>query len=129
MVGELFIDEITLDLAEDIVSNKILWGKNIEKPRFYIHLENPTVDVFRKSSMTLKLTQDGISFLKFFCTNKTIDQFLNLNNKSVNIIFELEVNEYNGEKSPQGNIIEYEIEENNILKNEENEFDWDSIFI
>ena len=32
-------------------------------------------------------------------------------------------------KNPQGNIIEYEIEENTILKNEENEFDWESIFV
>ena len=47
VVGELTIDEIILDLAEDIVSHKILWGKNIEKPQFYIHLNNPTVDIFK----------------------------------------------------------------------------------
>lgn len=129
VAGELFIDEITLDLAEDIVSNKILWGKNIEKPQFYIHLNNPTVDIFKKSTTTIKLTQNGISFIKFFCNEDTVKDFENLNGKSVNLIFEIDINEYNGIKNPQGNIIEYEIEENNILKNEENEFDWESIFI
>ena len=129
VVGELTIDEIILDLAEDIVSHKILWGKNIEKPQFYIHLNNPTVDIFKKSTTTIKLTQNGISFIKFFCNEDTVKQFENLNGKSVNLIFEIDINEYNGIKNPQGNIIEYEIEENNILKNEENEFDWESIFV
>ena len=58
-----------------------------------------------------------------------INQFENLNGKSVNLIFEIDINEYNGIRNPQCNIIEYEIEENNILKNEENEFDWESIFV
>ena len=129
VVGELNIDEITLDLAEDIVSHKILWGKNIEKPQFYIHLNNPTVDIFKKSTTTIKLTQNGISFIKFFCNEDTVKQFENLNGKSVNLIFEIDINEYNGIKNPQCNIVEYEIEENNILKNEENEFDWESIFV
>ena len=129
VVGELTIDEITLDLAEDIVSHKILWGKNIEKPQFYIHLNNPTVDIFKKSTTTIKVTQNGISFIKFFCSEDMIKEFENLNGKSVNVIFEIDVNEYNGNKNPQCNIIEYEIEENNILKNEENEFDWESIFV
>lgn len=131
ITGELEIFDITLDLAQDIVDHKILWGKNIEKPQFYIHLENPSVDIFKKSTNTLKLTQNGISFIKFFCSEDTVKEFENLNNKSVNIIFEIDINEYNGNKNPQGNIIEYEIEENNILKNEEkeNEFDWENIFV
>ena len=129
VTGELDIFDITLDLAEDIVNHKILWGKNIGKPQFYIHLDNPSVDIFKKSTTTIKLTQNGISFIKFFCSEDMIKEFENLNGKSVNVIFEIDVNEYNGNKNPQCNIIEYEIEENNILKNEENEFDWESIFV
>ena len=128
VVDELSIDDITLDLAQDISDYKILWGKNVEKPRFYIHLENPSVDIFRKSMTTIKLTENGISFIKFFCSDEMVKEFENLNNKAVNIIFEIEVNEYNDIKSPQCNIIEYEIEENPIFKNEE-EFDWDKIFV
>lgn len=126
---ELNVKDITLDLAQDIVDNKMLWGKNVEKPKFYAHLENPTVDMFRKTTTTIKLTQDNIAFIKFFCSEKMVEEFQNLNNKSVNVIFELDVNEYNGVKSPQCNIIEYEIVENNILKNEKEEFDWDRIFV
>jgi len=129
VVGELNIKDIDLDFAKLINENKMLWGKNIEKPKFYIHLENPTVNIFKKSTNTLKLTQNGIDFMKFFCSNETINEFENLNNQSVNIIFEIEINEYNGNVSAQGNILEYEIEKNNILKNEENEFDWNSIFV
>ena len=129
ITGELDISDITLDLAENIIGHKILWGKNIEKPQFYIHLNNPSVDIFKKSTTTIKLTQNGISFIKFFCSEDTVKEFENLDNKAVNIIFEIDINEYNGVKNPQCNIIEYEIEKNNILKNEENEFDWESIFI
>ena len=125
---ELNIEDITLNLAQEIVDNKMLWGKNVEKPKFYIHLENPTVDIFRKTTTTIKLTQNNISFIKFFCQEKMVEEFENLNNKSVNVIFEIDINEYNGIKSPQCNIIEYEIVENDILKNEE-KFDWDRIFI
>ena len=128
VAGELTLKDITLNLAQEIIDNKILWGKNIEKPQFYISLDNPNVDIFKKSTTTIKLTKDGISFIKFFCSEEMIDQFQNLNNKVVNLIFEIDVNVYNGVMSPQCNIVEYEIEEkNNILKNEE-EFDWDSIF-
>lgn len=128
VAGELSLNQITLNLAKDIINNKILWGKNIEKPQFYITLDNPIVNIFKKNMTTIKLTQDGINFIKFFCSNDMIEQFENLNNKIVNLIFEIDVNVYNGVESPQCNIVEYEIKEkNDILKNEEN-FDWDSIF-
>lgn len=128
VAGELSLNQITLNLAKDIINNKTLWGKNIEKPQFYITLDNPIVNIFKKNTTTIKLTQDGISFIKFFCSNDMIEQFENFNNKIVNLIFEIDINVYNGVESPQCNIVEYEIKEkNDILKNEEN-FDWDNIF-
>lgn len=128
VAGELSLNQITLNLAKDIINNKTLWGKNIEKPQFYITLNNPIVNIFKKNTTTIKLTQNGINFIKFFCSNDMIEQFENLNNKIVNLIFEIDINVYNGVESPQCNIVEYEIKEkNDILKNEEN-FDWDSIF-
>ena len=128
VAGELSLNQITLNLAKDIINNKTLWGKNVEKPQFYITLDNPIVNIFKKNTTTIKLTQNGINFIKFFCSNDMIEQFENLNNKIVNLIFEIDVNVYNGVESPQCNIIEYEIKEkNDILKNEGN-FDWDSIF-
>ena len=128
VAGELSLNQITLNLAKDIINNKALWGKNIEKPQFYISLDNPIVNIFKKNTTTIKLTQNGINFIKFFCSNDMVEQFENLNNKIVNLIFEIDINVYNGIESPQCNIVEYEIKEkNDILKNEEN-FDWDSIF-
>lgn len=128
VAGELSLNQITLNLAKDIINNKTLWGKNIEKPQFYITLDNPIVNIFKKNMTTIKLTQDGINFIKFFCSNDMIEQFENLNNKIVNLIFEIDVNVYNGVETPQCNIVEYEIKEkNDILKNEE-DFDWDNIF-
>lgn len=128
VAGELSLNQITLNLAKDIINNKTLWGKNIEKPQFYISLDNPIVNIFKKNTTTIKLTQNGINFIKFFCSNDMVEQFENLNNKIVNLIFEIDINVYNGVESPQCNIVEYEVKEkNDILKNEEN-FDWDSIF-
>ena len=128
VAGELSLNQITLNLAKDIINNKTLWGKNIEKPQFYITLDNPIVNIFKKNTTTIKLTQNGINFIKFFCSNDMIEQFENLNNKIVNLIFEIDINVYNGVESPQCNIVEYEIKEkNDILKNDE-DFDWDNIF-
>ena len=105
IVGELTINDITLNLAKEIIDNKILWGKNIEKPQFYISLDNPNVDIFKKSTTTIKLTKNGIGFIKFFCSEEMIDQFQNLNNKVVNLIFEIDVNVYNGVISSKCNIV------------------------
>ena len=125
VAAELSLKDITLNLAKEIVDNKMLWGKNIEKPQFYIRLDNPTVDMFKKSTTTIKLSKDGINFIKFFCSEEMVNEFENFDG-NVELIFELDVNEYNGTQSPQGNIIAWEI----IPKEESNnDFDWDSIFV
>lgn len=126
VAGELNPEEISLDFAQKIEDNKILWGKGLENPKFYVHLENPSVDIFKKSMTTVKLTQNNAEFIKFFATEDMENQFSNLSGRAVNLIIELKTNEYNGVKTPQGNIIEWEIVDK---KEEKEEFDWDSIFV
>ena len=119
--------DITLPLCQSIKDNEVLWGNDITKPLFYTRLEHPEVYVYRKSTTTLKLVQDGISFIKFFCDDDTIKHFENKQNLIVDIIFELDINEYNGMASPQANIVKYEIQEAQNESNNE-QFNWDEIF-
>ena len=119
--------DITLKLCEDIKNYNVLWGNNIAKPLFHTRLQYPEVYMYRKTTTTLKLVQDGISFIKFFCDDDTIKQFENKQNLIVDIIFELDINEYNGVASPQANIVKYEIQEEQNESNNE-QFNWDEIF-
>lgn len=125
--ADISTKDITLKLCEDIKNYNVLWGNNIAKPLFYTRLQCPEVYVYRKTTTTLKLVQDGISFMKFFCDDDTIKQFENKQNLIVDIIFELDINEYNGVASPQANIVKYEIQEEQNESNNE-QFNWDEIF-
>lgn len=120
--------DITLKLCEDIQKYNVIWGNDIPKPLFYTRLEHPEVNIYRKSTTTLKLFKHGVSFIKFFCDQKTIDEFENCNNLVVDVIFELDINEYNGEVMPQANIIKWELV-NNEQTQPQSQFNWDEIFI
>lgn len=121
--------DISLNLCDIISQNKILWGKGIENPTFYISFDinRENVYVFNKTTTTLKLDLQGLSCLKFFASENDIKEFMQYDNFHVNLVVgNLSINEYNGYKTPQCEIIDYEIIKNDILKNgKEN---WEDLF-
>nr|DAH41307.1 MAG TPA: single-stranded-DNA-specific exonuclease RecJ [Caudoviricetes sp.] len=117
-------NNITRNLANVCVENNILWGKDINKPLFHCILTTPQIYVYRNRSITVKLVQDGIEFIKFFVSNEEVSQFESAQGKSIEVVVSLGFNDYNGQIKPQAIIERYEI----IDKPKENEIDWSEYF-
>lgn len=115
--------DITLRLCEEIAKYSSLWGKDIAEPLFHIVLENPSIFIFRKATNTLRLEQNGVSFIKFRLPDQECRRFENLSDKTVELICRVQINEYNDQKVPQAIIEEYE-----IVDKPKEEFDFDKIF-
>lgn len=104
--------DITLDICQVISEWKQLWGKGIEAPTFAIEttLTKDKVFVFEKSSKTLKLDLGNVGCLKFFATDNDIEAFRKYDKFNVQLIVgDLDINEYEGVKTPQAMIKDYEI--------------------
>lgn len=121
-------NQITLPLCHACSDDMVLWGASdgnkIVQPKFYLEFETSpsNVQVFVKKTTTVKITKDGISFLKFQCDDETA-QLLQRERCKVAMIVTLGVNEWNGVESPQAIIDTWEIE-----KIEEDGFNFDDLF-
>lgn len=106
-------EKITTRLCNMCQKNNKLWAKGLEKPLFYLKVKINSKDVvfFKKKTNTMKFVVDDVAFLKFRVNQEIID----LIEENPNSIFEiemlvnLEVNEWNNTFSPQGIIDELEI--------------------
>ena len=116
-------NNITRNLANVCVENNILWGQGVPKPLFYLSLSSPQIYIYRNRSTTVKLVQDGIEFIKFFVSNEEASQFESAQDKSIEVVVSLGLNEYNGQIKPQAIIERYE-----IIDKKENEYDWSEYF-
>lgn len=120
----LDVADITLDLCEQIEQYGHLWGKNLDCPRFFTELTippNATV-LCGKAGNTFRFPP----FIKFGCTEDEIATFGTNSPKHIQVICELSVNEYDGNRYPQAKIIDWEIEDMDDLA--EPVFDWDAVF-
>lgn len=121
-------NQIILPLCHACSDDMVLWGASdgnkIVQPKFYLEFETSpsNVQVFVKKTITVKITKDGVSFLKFQCDDKTA-QLLQRERCKVAMIVTLDVNEWNGVESPQAIIDTWEIE-----KIEEDGFNFDDLF-
>ena len=121
-------NQIALPLCHACSDDMVLWGASdgnkIVQPKFYLEFETSpsNVQVFVKKTTTVKITKDGVSFLKFQCDDKTA-QLLQRERCKVAMIVTLGVNEWNGVESPQAIIDTWEIE-----KIEEDGFNFDDLF-
>lgn len=127
VVGELKPSQITIDLCQSVLENKILWGHGVPEPLFYfkIQIDSFNVHVFQKRTTTIRLDVDGISFIKFFATQDDIDKLSQETDYVIEMVCKLGINEYNDFTSPQCVIEQYEIVEE---VNNANEFNWEDLF-
>ena len=124
MQSVLDVADITLDLCEQIEQYGHLWGKNLDCPRFFTELTipaNATV-LCGKAGNTFRFPP----FIKFGCTEDEVATFGTNSPKHVQVICELSVNEYDGNRYPQAKIVDWEIED--IDEPTEPIFDWDAVF-
>ena len=115
---------ITLELCEQIEQYGHLWGKNLDCPRFFTELTIPanTTVLCGKAGNTFRFPP----FIKFGCNDEEIAKFGTNTKKNVQVIYELSVNEYGGNRYPQAKVVDWEIED--MDEPVEPVFDWDSIF-
>ena len=124
VAAQIAPNNITHNLANLCVENNILWGQGVPKPLFHLTLSSPQIYIYRNRSTTVKLIQDDVEFIKFFVSNEEASQFESAQDKSVEVVVSLGLNEYNGQIKPQAIIERYEI----IDKPKENEVDWSEYF-
>jgi len=124
VAGEISPKNITRKLCEDIQDNKILWGKGLPNPQFYVKMDvnSSQVQIFKKNTNTIKLTINDVDFIKFFADDKDITNF-SKPDFTIEMIVELSTNEWNGVVSPQAIIKDYE-----IVEDEDKDLDWEDLF-
>lgn len=135
VTAEINPHNIDIPLCKACQDNMMLWsgsdGGKIPQPKFYVKLDitPDDVTVFTKKTNTVKVVKDGVSFIKFSVPQSIVDDLKNGDN-ILEMIVSLEVNEWNGNFTPQANIEEWEItpreKKEEFIDN--SEFDWDEVF-
>lgn len=108
-------------------SNKKLWGHGLEMPTFYFsfNLSKSDISKMGRTGKTIKFVKDGVDFLKFFCTEQAIEEFMETDNYKCEVICTLEPNEWQGVYTPTAVIGDYEI---TPIDEPSNDINWDDIF-
>ena len=135
VTAEINPNDINISLCKACQDNMMLWsgsdGGKIPQPKFYVKLDitPDDVTVFAKKTNTVKVVKDGVSFIKFSVPQSIVDDLKNGDN-ILEMIVSLEVNEWDGNFTPQANIEEWEItpkeKKEEFIDN--SEFDWDEVF-
>lgn len=104
--ADLMSPEPILTLA----SHNNLWGQNLSRPKIVV--ENITITEdnlqFLKGN-TMKISYNGIDYLKFKATDTEIEYFKSTPLVNITIVGECEINNWNGNISPQIYITDYEV--------------------
>lgn len=122
---ELKVDEITTPLCKEIESNEILWGTGVPKPMFYVSAKtnNANAQVFRKKTNTVKLAIDDVDFMLFQASDEDIELLTKTPEYNIEMLFELQTNEWNGVVSPQAMVKKFEVK-----PIEHEEINWEDLF-
>lgn len=122
VAAELTTDDITLDLCEQLDRYDYLWCNDLIKPQFYVKFDIQPGEqcLCGKAGNTFKYG----TYLKFRCNEDEVGQLSANEQKTIEAIVELAVNEYNGVRYPQARIVDWEI----ATKASNPILDFDSIF-
>lgn len=104
-------EEDISNLIFDIGNHKDLWGQGMAEPLIAIDaipIEDYNVQVMGANQDTLKITYNGVSYLKFHA-EELIEDITSSNNRQLNIVGRANINEWCGEKTAQIFIDSYEI--------------------
>lgn len=105
--------QINNQLCKACESNNELWGQGLREPTFYINAEidKNMVQVFEKKTTTIKITIDNVAFLLFMAKQEDVDTLTQKGRKNLSCIVTLSTNTWNDITSPQGKIVQYEVED------------------
>lgn len=107
------------DLAElifDLDGNRFIWSHKNFEPLIYVkdlYVESSDIQIMGKNKDTVKIFKNGISYMKFFAKDM-IEELSKYNKLKLEIVGKANINEWNGNFSPQVFIESYEIKEDNL---------------
>ena len=109
-------NRVPTDIFEEFVGHKDIWGKELDKPRFYIYnvkVKCKDIKLMGKKEDTIKVSLDDYEIMFFKLTSSQIEQFKIGSKKEINInlIGNVDVNEWRGKKTNQILVEDFEIEE------------------
>lgn len=119
MVDFEFTQNELNDLTEmvfDLEEMMNIWGKGVEEPRIAVKNLQFTIDqvtVMGKTKDTTKVAVNGISFIKFK-DDKFTDLMTKYDFATITLVGRIQVNEWNGRKTPQVIIEDYVIEDDRL---------------
>ena len=115
-VDKEYIDEplSVLDIMT-VDSMKPYWSNGFEEPKFFIKLSNvrsTDINLIGANKNTIKISYDGISYVKFKCDENEIKELLQEGLKTVEVIGSFNINCWNGRQFPQVIVEDFEITSN-----------------
>lgn len=119
-------ENLNVNLMKSIADNKILWGKGVDAPTFYLrcNVSKDNVFVYEKNTTTIKVQLGDLACLKFFSTPRDVEAFREHDMFEIEMVVgDCGVNEWEGNVTPQCVIMDYEIH-----GVEDNEEDWEELF-
>lgn len=136
VAAQLSPKQITTKLCKQCVDNTIYYscsgGAGVTIPQFYVKctINKDDIAIFEKKTTTIKITKDGVSFLKFFASPNDVEQLQKYNRFIIEMIVKLNVNEWNGTVYPQGEIVDFEVTNGSdfIASGDKNDNDWELDF-
>lgn len=106
-------DELEVVLVLDMAMTKPYYAHGIDEMKVVVNdieIEPEDVDVIGKTGNVIKFGVNGVEFIKFNCSEEEVNFFTNgLSCVKINVLGKPSVNEFNGNKTPQVIIEEYEV--------------------
>lgn len=123
---EIPMHEVSRSLVREVGEAKGLWGKGVEEPTFAItdiRIPSKEVELHGTRGKTLRFQKQGISFQKRFASEDFFNSFTKKSRKGMNVSKDLEytiigkliINEHNGNKYHNVDIIDFNVEERNEI--------------
>ena len=109
-------NRVPTDIFKEFVGYKDIWGKELDKPRFYIYnvkVKCKDIKLMGKKEDTIKISLDDYEIIFFKLTPSQIEQFEIGSKKEINInlIGNVDINEWRGKKTNQILVEDFEIKE------------------
>ncbi|MDT0160438.1 DHH family phosphoesterase [Bacillus sp. AG4(2022)] len=110
---EIPYEEMNRDLVINVGEFKNEWGSTLPEPKLAykdIAVDSSDITLIGKKKNTLKFTGNGIEFIKFFVKQEEFEVNFDLGETFyLDVIGKCSINEWNGNKTPQIEIVDYKV--------------------
>lgn len=106
------------DLIEDLAKYKHIWSQGNEEPLIYVrdlHVEKKDIQVMGKNQDTIKITKNGIAYIKFFAKDFIEELKSYPNDIKLEVVGRVNLNEWGGRVTPQIFIENCEVKEDKLI--------------